>query len=170
MAAGDGERLLLGHGSEPEVAVFRTDGNSLNLVRIVRFTVPDRAVSAADVATERRRVVAEYFELQEHEEEIPAAGEVPAFVGLRAGRDGRVWVREYLRDLDREQQSWLSFSPEGHFECRLEVPAFRQIFEIGADYMLVLHVDELDIERVQRYELVRMGPATGTALSSTAGS
>lgn len=154
MAAGSGDQLVVGQGGSPEVSVFRVTGESVRLDRIIRFTISDRTVTAQDIAAERRRVIGTYFELEARRAEIPTAAEVPAFEGLRMGRDGRIWIKEYARDRSRRQYTWLSFGPDGAFECRLELPPFRQIFEIGADYILVLNVDDLGVERVQRYELV----------------
>jgi len=154
MAAGGGDRLVIGYGDKPEVSVYRETGRSLRLKRVIRFTVPDRSVTAQDIAAERRRVIATYPELDERREEIPTAEEVPAFESLRMGLDGRIWIKEYERERSRNQHTWLSFGPDGQFECRIALPTFSQIFEIGATYFLVLDVDELGVERVQRYALM----------------
>lgn len=157
MASGSGRRLALGHGGVPEVQLFEAAGEGLALRRVIRFETPEREVTDADIALERKRVLAEYFELEGQGDAIPSADMVPAFTSLRVGRDGWIWIREHGRNVDEAPEMWLGFTPEGTIDCRLEMIESRQVFELNAGYALVLREDELGVERVERYGIVRPG-------------
>ena len=138
--AAAGSRIAVGHGSVAELSVYRA-ADSVRLERLVRWTTVDRTVSAEDIAAERTRLREQYPELDPAmfrrmvapliREDRPAAKVFPAFSGIIAGRDGRLWVREYPTPDRADTRSYLGFDPEGRLLCRMVVPAFDNIFEIG---------------------------------------
>jgi GAF domain-containing protein len=162
VAAG-GRTIVTGHGSEAELAVYDADTDLQAPRRIVRWTTESRAVSARDIEAERRRLEAQYEDLDPAmraqlvaplvSEDRPAADRFPAFRTLALGRDGRIWVREEPRPDAVDQQDWIAFSEEGRFECRARLPPMDRLLELGEDYLLVLHRDELGLERVLGYAL-----------------
>lgn len=166
VAAG-GSRIVTGHGSESELAIYEVDVDLGSPRRIVRWTTESRAVSQSDIAAERRRIEAQYEDLDPGmraqlvaplvSEDRPAADRFPAFRSLALGRDGRVWIREQPSPDAPDDQDWVAFSAEGRFECRARFPASDRLFELGEDYLLVLDRDELGVERVLGY---RLGPPT----------
>ena len=72
------------------------------------------------------------------------------------GRDGRLWLKRYARP--REEPSWMAFKASGDFSCHLRPGSQLTPFEFGANYLLALHRDELEVERVVMYELVTPVP------------
>ena len=67
-----------------------------------------------------------------------------------AGRDGRVWVRQY--DRPREDRAWLGFSPAGDFLCHL-APLPGGVTEFGAGHVLLQGESEMGIPTVRLYRL-----------------
>ena len=80
----------------------------------------------------------------------------PAFSAIEVDALGYLWVREY--NLTGEEGAlWTVFDPDGIVQGFVETPEDLRIFEIGADYVLGLVTDALDVEYVQLWELERAG-------------
>ena len=78
----------------------------------------------------------------------------PAFSAIEVDALGYLWVREY--NLPGEEGAfWTVFDPDGIVQGFVETPEDLRIFEIGADYVLGLVTDALDVEHVQMWELER---------------
>jgi hypothetical protein len=71
----------------------------------------------------------------------------------RLGTDGRIWIREFQPQADSSPRRWVAFNRDGRFDCRLSTPKFREFSEYGADYLLVVEQDSLEVERVRVYPL-----------------
>ena len=152
-----GSRIVVGHGSVSELAVHHA-GDNVRLERIIRWSTRDRKVTPDDIDAERKRLREQYPDLSPADykrlveplvrEDRPAADVFPAFAGIISGRDGRIWVREYPTPDRPNTRSYLGFDPDGRLICRMELPAFDNLFEIGSDYLLALHRDSLGVERV----------------------
>ena len=93
-----GNTIALGRTSEPQVRLL---DDELRLRRIVRWSVPDRDVAAADVRAWRDDYLRDRPDSPDElspiddalaRNEIPAADVFPAFRQLMIGRDGRLWV------------------------------------------------------------------------------
>jgi hypothetical protein len=162
-----GTTVIMGHGSEPQFAVYGASGD-LTMQRIIRWTVASRTVRAEHIAAEHQRIVDRYRDTDPAmarqmvdpliSDKRPVAERFPAFSSLRAGRDGRFWVREFVAPTATQEQQWLVFDAEGRLTCRSRLPAAAEALEFGADYLLTLERDDLDIERVVKYPL--FPPAT----------
>lgn len=156
-----GSTIAVGHGSDTEVRLF---DDELRLRRIVRWSEPSRGVTAADVSAWRESYVESrggrdserwsQFDEATIDSDRPVADEFPAFSSMMLGTDGRLWVAPY-RKPGQEPRRWMAFEPDGTFSCHLErVPL--SIHEIGADYVLGVQTNELDIPTVVMYRLSRM--------------
>src|SRR3972149_3997510 len=105
-------------------------------------------------------------------EKRPIADQFPAFASAMAGRDGRIWIREYPRPRLTAPPRWIAFDAEGRFSCTVTVPAVTQLLEFGADYLLTRDRDSVGVERglqcstaalTGRYEVEREIGAGGMA-------
>lgn len=144
---------------DPEVHLL--DGG-LRLRRIVRWADPDREVTDAHVQAFREDYVAETGGPGSrgwspgHEAQIsddrPVSRLFPTASELMIGRDGSLWLKRYARP--REEPSWMAFAANGDFSCHLRPGSGLTPLEFGAGYLLALHRDELEVERVVMYELV----------------
>jgi hypothetical protein len=130
------------------------------LQQIVRLDRPNAPVTAGDIEAfqesqledleDANAIRARRDELSEltYPETMPAFGS-PIF----ADRSGSVWVPDFMA---REGvRTWTVFDPEGRRLGIVRTPADLQVFAIGADWLLGVWQDELDVEYVREYGLVR---------------
>jgi hypothetical protein len=101
-----GSFIVAGHTSEAEFSLLDVT-NGPRVERIVRWTTGDRTITSADIDAEHERIEEQYAEMDANmrrrylaplvSDDRPVADRFPAFASLTAGRDGRIWVREYPR-------------------------------------------------------------------------
>jgi hypothetical protein len=164
VAAASGQRIVTGHASRTELRVLGASAG-YPVERLVRWTIGDLDITSEDVAAERARLTKENEGVPENLRAMlieplitdarPIADRFPAFGQLRIGRDGRLWIREFPRPQDTTGHHWIAFTADGRFDCRLDAPRFAQVYEFGADYLLVADPDSLGVERVRQYPLTR---------------
>ncbi|HUE97046.1 MAG TPA: hypothetical protein VMN39_10320 [Longimicrobiaceae bacterium] len=151
-------RFYYGSGDRYEIAVYGLDGA---LVELVRKAVPNRPVTPAmrEADQERRRAAASTRtepKTRPAGDELPYPDSLPAFRQLRLDREGWLWVQDY--GLPGEMlSSWSVFDPAGRWVTDLQLPTRWRILDIGPDYILALMRDEMDVESVHKFGLVR-GP------------
>ena len=151
VAAG-GSTIVLGHGSRPELRVYDASQGPV-LRSIVRWPVPNRAVTPSHVEAERDRINDEYGNPDLIDPTIPVADSMPAFAWVVLGRSGRIWVREYSRPTDPDRRQWLGFDASGRFACAAAMPVAGTVLEFGDDYVLMKDPDADGVERVSRFTL-----------------
>jgi hypothetical protein len=159
----DGSRFYYGSADRFEVSVYDTSGA---LQTLIRRDAPRRSLGDAVIASyveERMRDAPPDPEVRRAWEtsltSSPYPDSLPAYRRIRVDRVGALWVQDY--DLPTEQDvAWTVFDPTGRWIATLKVPRAWQIQDIGADYVLVLARNELDVEIVQLYGLNR-GAAGG---------
>ena len=90
------------------------------------------------------------------------ADTLPAFVEVLATRDGSVWARlpARLRDLVDDPahlstDDWTVFDPDGRWLGTVTTPPQLQVREIGADYVLGVWRDSLDVPYVHMHRLIK---------------
>ena len=84
----------------------------------------------------------------------PIRETMPAYDGIVVDQIGNLWVEEYRRPSDTVRR-WTVFSTEGAMLGTLSVPERFVIQDVGDAYVLGKWTDELEIEHVQMYELVK---------------
>ncbi|WP_419937766.1 hypothetical protein [Candidatus Palauibacter sp.] len=172
----EGATIAIAPGRDPEV---RIHDEQFHLRRIIRWLDEARDVSRDDVRAwreqyvqRRQRAGAERLRPEDRaliSDDRPVADRFPAASSVQVGRDGRIWVRRYPRP--REMTGWLVFEPGGDFFCHFAPVPGLDIYEFGADYILGVRGDVLDIESVAMYELItptrRDRPLPGATDNST---
>ena len=164
--AAAGSRIVVGHGDDPQLTILEAAAQ-LRASHVLRWTTQPRAISPEDIKAERRRIEEPYKDMDPAarrelveplvSEKRPVAEQFPAFSTVMLGRDGRIWVKDYVRP--RELQTrWTAYGPDGRFVCGAVLPDVEQVLEFGADYVLALHHDDMDVERVVEYTLARPEP------------
>lgn len=158
LVAARGATVAMTDAREPEVRLMDDD---FRLHRIVRWLEPGREVTAAHVEAFREDYLAERGGPASEDwgvgdevlvtEQRPVADSFATASDLIVGRNGRLWVERFTRP--REQESWMAFDRGGGPLCHLTNPASLTIHEFGADYVLGVHRNELDVESVVMYEL-----------------
>ena len=72
---------------------------------------------------------------------------------LATDEDGNLWVPEYK--LPTEQPSWAVFDPDGRFLGVVGIPTGGRITHIGPDFVLGVWIDEMEVEQVRMYRLIK---------------
>lgn len=158
-----GSTIVLTNGSEPEVQVLDQEQN---LHTIIRWNEPDRAVTNSHLRAWREdyqeRYASDWDQYNDAavSPERPIADEFPAMSTVMIGRDGRIWVLRYSRP--REESGWLAFGSGGEFICHMaRLPG--EVWEFGADYVLLEGDSDLGAETVRMHSLTTPDARTDIA-------
>jgi hypothetical protein len=130
------------------------------LERIIRLDREPLPVTTADVeryideATADAEDENQARQTRESFEEMPLPDFMPAFADLEAAALGYLWIEEYSARADAPP-AYTILDPDGGLVGSLTLPREVTVLEIGADYLLGLYRDELEVEYVQLYRLTR---------------
>jgi len=157
MTAASHDRFWAGNGESYEVGAYRPDGA---LFQLARWIGPDRAVRAEDVEAywnelRETRPEAQHARLERMREVTPVSDRFPAYGLLSVDQAGNLWVRPYHRPTDTGPTRWWVFAADGRMIATVAISEALVIQEIGEDYVLVLERDEMDVEHVRMYGVVR---------------
>lgn len=95
---------------------------------------------------ELAQVEAERLKRLEHENTIPAFGE------LLAGSDGWLWVSDYMRP-DSGVSDWFVWDGDENLVGRIRLPLHERFLAAGFGYVLTVEEDELGLQTVRIYGL-----------------
>ncbi|NIM51793.1 MAG: hypothetical protein GTN62_12635 [Gemmatimonadales bacterium] len=156
-----GNRFYAGITDRYEITRYTPDGRA---ELIVRKRHEHRQVTPEDIQEEkaarleaassenwRRRTERMYLDM-------PIPSTMPAFINLRVDALGNLWVAEYGRP-GEGGQLWTVFDGDGRMLGVVGTPAGLTVHEIGPDYLLGTWQDELDVEHVRVYEVIKAGAA-----------
>jgi hypothetical protein len=139
----------------------------MRLERIIR-SVPPRDITVTDELKERyfdaeRRRYAEFrarnprvgdeasLERRLAQTQFPPT--IPAHANrMHADALGHLWLQEYVLDQDAGHR-WMVFDTDGRWLGSVDTPARFTVSEIGADYVLGVWRDSLDVQHVRLYRL-----------------
>ena len=155
---GDG-RFYLATSDEYEIRVYSVTGE---LQMLIRGSGPDLAITESHInrfvsdqlsrtTTDNQR---RSWERQYRNMGFPKT--FPAYSRLLLDKLGNLWVQGYLRP-GESQPAWNVFGSEGMQIAEVSTPPGLHVYEIGANYVLGKWQDELDIEHVQLYDLMKPG-------------
>ena len=141
--------LLLAVSDSYELRYHTPDGAPQLIVRWLR---PAVAVTSEDVAKATEDFVDNAPEERRAEQramasDIPVPETMPAFDRIFVDRTGRTWVEEYDAD-EGDPSVWTLFGPDGSLAARTEPPRRFTPLDAGADYVLGVLRDELDVEHL----------------------
>jgi hypothetical protein len=157
--AASGEHFYVADGPDPEVRVWRGDGS---LRRIVRWSMEPRTVGE-DLVERYRDHLAETADDPEARRrndaflaEVQLPERLPATDGgaMLVDGEGNLWVPAYALPWE-EASAWDVFSPEGEWLGPVSMPPRFTPWQIGRDFVIGSWMDELDVEYVLVYELVK---------------
>ncbi|UCG87185.1 MAG: hypothetical protein JSW71_01160 [Gemmatimonadota bacterium] len=152
-----GDRYVVGTPHSYELAVHRSDGSLLAIVRLLRSNA---AVTPADIEAykslmlenidnenelrDRRQELDDY----DYPAEAPASGS-----SILIDTQGHIWVPEYSVRNDQGME-WQVFDSEYRLLGTVMTPARFTPRYIGDDIVLGVWRDEFDVEYVRGYELI----------------
>jgi hypothetical protein len=155
--AGDG--LVVGPADDYRLHFLDPAGG---LRRIARWHDEDLAVTSADMEAYRTQVLARARDdnarrrAEARLASQPVSKSFPAYEALIADRAGNLWMRGPSRP-SRDEPAHYTILRDGRMVARAELPAGLRPLDIGANYLLGVVTDELDVEHVVLHRLVRAG-------------
>ncbi len=139
------------------IGFYSADGRLRRLVEVARPNLP---VTSGDIERYKQELfddADDEAERQRYERlyaDMPFPETMPAYETFRVDAGGNLWVGDYRKPGD-DQPRWTVFDPDGVMLGVVETPQGFRVYEIGNDYVLGRWTDELDVEHVQLYELVK---------------
>lgn len=133
-------------------------GSLERIIRLERAITPvdnshrqrffEHQLATADDATQERM----YRQVHRMIEFPPT---MPAFGDVMNDSGQNLWVKDYNVPWDESRTTWRVFSANGVPLARVQMPEGLDVQDIGADYVLGMWVDELDVEHIRAYRLER---------------
>jgi len=162
VVGGDPPKVVIGDSDRPELFVFDPPGV---LASIIRWDAEPRRVQPEWVEQwkeERSAADLPPGQLQELERVwrwMPVPETLPHFEALEVDREENLWVRAAVAPSDSILE-YLVFDPQGKMLGRLPVPLGlvhnpMVRLDIGGDYLLGVWEDELGIQSVRMYGLIK---------------
>ncbi|MYH52310.1 MAG: hypothetical protein F4139_05090 [Gemmatimonadetes bacterium] len=124
-------------------------GTSIAVRHARRPPTADEFAAAWEAVSARRVGSPEH--IREH---LPAPDSTPNIDHLVVDHPGMVWVGSYQHDRSATRLYHV-YDTEGRFLARVTMPAGVEALEIGADYVLGITRDELEVERIVLHTLTR---------------
>jgi hypothetical protein len=150
-----GELLYYGSSDNFEIEVRAVDGT---LQRLIRRPIPNPPVTAEEVEEfhrsldERRERLSPIWRSLYSQMTLPETK--PAYGRLLVDSEGNLWVADYSRERD-DEGTWSVFDSEGRLLGSVETPTGGRVLQIGSDFVLGIWRDELDVEYVRLYGLIK---------------
>jgi hypothetical protein len=154
--------FYFGSSDRYEIGRYDAEGRLLRLVRRPRAARPVTPADIERFKETRRKQAAEsrggrFRQIQERSLAAMSYPEtMPAHGDLLADRAGNLWVSEFRVTPD-DPASWTVFDPEGRMLGTVATPARFRVFDVGADYVLGVWRDDVDVEHVRMYSLEKPG-------------
>jgi hypothetical protein len=165
-SAARGTHLLVGTGEAFEIREYDGSGRLVGMIRRLGRPVP---LTKADIdhyvqtdienTDEENRASA-----RKTWEGFPFPETLMPFSTFRTDPEGNLWI-EVFRDAAAETESrydrasyvaeWHVFDPDGRWLGVVETPAGFRLTDIGSDYVLGTWRDDLDVEHVRMFDLVK---------------
>jgi hypothetical protein len=124
------------------------------LLRIVRSSDIVNVIPPDSVEAFQRRMA------QRNQNSSPAIESFPrnrtAISGMAIDRGGRLWLKQRSPS-DQAVALWVIFDADGTPRAQIKMPASASFADAGADYVLVRQRDELDVESVVLYPVLKPG-------------
>ncbi len=152
-----GNRLFVAANDTYEIRIHERDGTLQSIVRRQHdfLEVTDADIEALreeqlnrDLPPGLRETMVDVLDA------TPIRETMPAFDRVLVDRIGNLWVEVYRRPGGTVQR-WTVFDTQGVLLGTLAVPDGFAVMDVGDDYVLGRWMDDLEIEHVQIYELIK---------------
>jgi len=156
-----GTKMYVATGDSDEVAVYHQSGT---LERLIRRSVEPIEVTAEMVSLDKAaRMEKDAAQLDQYDveprvrrmiAELPYPAALPPYGQTVLDSEINLWVEDF-RATEDDPADWSVFDSEGIWLGRVTLPTGLEVYEIGADYVLGRTLDELEVERIEVYEIVK---------------
>jgi len=139
-----------------EIDYYAVEGRHPRSIRLDRARAP---VAPEDVAAFKRAQLdlapeAQRPALEQRLADLPVAETLPAHAQLVVDSEGNLWVQDYpLPGAGRSR--WAVFDPEGAWLGMVDMAPDFSVYQIGPDFVLGRWSDEVGVEHVRVYELIK---------------
>ncbi|MGD2154971.1 MAG: hypothetical protein PVG79_17025 [Gemmatimonadales bacterium] len=155
-AVGPG-RVALSDGQAYDIAVAEIDGREFRVRRAIeRRPVTQAAVTrfvdeyVARYPLERQRQVRDRFD------DVTPPSLMPTHSALAFDPSANLWVENYRVPWDTDSpRTWSVFDPDGRWLGDVEIPQGLRVHEIGEDYIAGVERDDMGVEYVRLYAVVK---------------
>ena len=166
-----GDRFVVGTAETEEYRRYAPDGG---LEQLVRWPPSDTILTESDRSAWESFLGdwlgamprQEAASIQEILDVIPDPARRPAYSGLVTSDAGEVWVGDYhpgqlelgsayMGRLPVPERKWLVFDQNGTLESTVRTPDGFRPFTVENGKVWGVHTDDLDVESVRAYEIVR---------------
>jgi hypothetical protein len=152
-------------GDNARFAIQQLDGSG-KVTRIIRYAKAERrlddsltnSLEAATVAGQSYRNAKRMAAIRRTFREVARPPNLPAFGSLHLDPHGNLLATEWTSSFaapDQAARRWWAFDREGVLLGEITAPAAFRMHEIGDDYVLGVTSDELGVERIAMFPLVR---------------
>ena len=155
-AAMSDEAVYVGDQAAFEVLGYSPDGTLRQIIRVPDANLELTAGAVQQLKDEilarepeRRRAM-----MRTHLEEMALPPMRPAYGSLIIDAGGNLWAGEYAR-YPAVPRKWTVFAGTGELLGEVTVPDLFKVLQIGADWILGVGRDELDVEYVRMYQIDR---------------
>ena len=136
--------------------IFRWEGARRPRVKDVWERYFDESMKSLTLAG--RDAYREFYSL-----DLPLPDRVPALERLLADADGNLWAKRYLLPWESRPE-WDVLAPGGEWLGTVRTPAGLTVIQIGSDFVLGTHRDDLGVERVRLHTLRKPVERARTAM------
>jgi hypothetical protein len=150
-----GEQLYFGSSDSYEIEVRSSDGSVETLIRRPIPNPPVTPEETEEFENRRRERLPNMNPMwRELHRQMTLPKTKPAYGRFLVDASGNLWVGEYSGEY-LDEGTWNVFDPEGRWLGSVETPKGGRVFQIGSDFVLGMWRDDLEVERVMVYELVK---------------
>jgi hypothetical protein len=149
--------IFIGTGEVFSVDGYSRSGHLLRRLRYVGFAPATVSAEDHNIWLEETLATVEP-NMAEHMrpffENIQPRTTLPPYDRVLTDVVGNLWVEHYRRPGD-EKHTWTVFNEKGFVLGQVGVPGGFDILEVGTDYVLGRWLDDLDVEHIQLYRLLK---------------
>jgi hypothetical protein len=145
-----GDYFYYADAASYEVHVHSRDGH---LVKIIRANVPAEVIPESEKRDTSYVIALRGGSISHRADKVIWADYYPHFSDLFVDRGNNVWLARFPTDRTCDCRPWFVFDAEGVWQGAVKLPASIRVLDIGANYVLGVHADELGVESVQLFSL-----------------
>jgi hypothetical protein len=154
--AGTAATLWIGTGEGYELRGYDRDGNWVKSIRNAAYE--PRRTRGSDLANRIAELEAGWDEANLHMRAVFQGQDLPEFIApyddLVTDTQNNLWVRRYQRP-GEARDTWTVFEPDGSMLGQVEMPYALTVLDISADYVIGRLLDDLQVERIELYQLIK---------------
>jgi hypothetical protein len=152
------DRIVVGTDDAFSFRHYDASGAVVRVIRLDQQSAPvDPAELESIIAGIRSRDIGRLTPYRDQAlAEMPRHTTKPAFRSPLIDRDLNLWVRSYANSFPGSA-SWTVFDPEGKLVALVELPGILEVLDVTETQLLATVRDELGVERVRLYDLLKDG-------------